>query len=193
MRDLKNIVAAVKEYSDETIDEVSEMSEEIIDEELIIVDWREYDDAIVEMIAEKVGSTDQMSAELLDEELWVCFNDERYKLPLTMSGHDRYVTISSLAWLLREKYDFWLMATNIEDDTHQILITSKVESEKLSKEYKEFVKNQLVQLQIGFDYFNCVDIPYLENENNATIVLPDHKEQVVATAELEKKPWWKLW
>ncbi|TCI01300.1 hypothetical protein EZV61_18675 [Corallincola luteus] len=193
MRDLKSVVAAVNEYSDESIDEVSETSEEIIDEELIIIDWREYDDAIVETIAEKVSSTDQMSAELLDGELWVYFNDERYKLPLTMSGHDRYVTISSLAWLLRDKYDFWLMAINIEDDTHQILITSKVESEKLNDEYKEFVKNQLVQLQIGFDYFNCVDIPYLEHENNATIVFPDHKAQELAKTELEKKPWWKLW
>ncbi len=187
MIDLKNIVTAVNEYSDETVDEVSETSEEIIDEELIIIDWRECDDAIIELIAEKVSRTEQISAEFVGDELWVSFNDERHKLPLTMSGHDRYVTISSLAWLLRDKYDFWLLASNIEDDTHQILITSTVESAKLNEEYKEFVDNQLVQLQIGFDYFNCVDIPYLENENNATISLPEQKEQELT------KPWWKLW
>lgn len=193
VRNLNNIAKAVDEYCSDSVEEISSVSEMTVNEEFIVIDWRECDDVIVELVAEKIGNTEQLSAEFSGNHLLVTFNDKQYRFPLTKTDKDRYVTISSLAWLLCDRYDFWLLASFLVDDTHLILITTKAESDKLREEHKECIGAQLVPLQLGFDYFNQVSIPYLEHENDASTILSENKDQQSHSKRHTNKPWWKIW
>ena len=92
--------------------------------------------------------------------------DKYWLLPLTFTRHDRYVALSSLAEVLKDKYSFWLVEGRLGDDTHGLLILSHEVALQLQTEHAEWLAATLVPMQLGFDYFNEIKVPYLGHENN---------------------------
>lgn len=92
--------------------------------------------------------------------------DKYWLLPLTFTRHDRYVALSSLAEVLKDKYSFWLVEGRLGDDTHGLLILSHEVALQLQAEHAEWLAATLVPMQLGFDYFNEIKVPYLGHEDN---------------------------
>ena len=46
--------------------------------------------------------------------------DQEYQIPLTSSERDLYVTISSLANLVRHKYEVRILKASLDGDTHAL-------------------------------------------------------------------------
>lgn len=92
--------------------------------------------------------------------------DKYWLLPLTFTRHDRYVALSSLAEVLKDKYSFWLVEGRLGDDTHGLLILSHEVALQLQTEHAEWLAATLVPMQLGFDYFNEIKVPYLGHEDN---------------------------
>ncbi len=153
------------------------LDEEEFDEQFVVIDHRSEEEEVVEAIAEKI--VESLDSFWEDDELWVSLNGERYKLPLTVTPHDRYVAISSLAELLKQQYTFWLATDSLQDDTHYLLILSNQVSEELKKEHSEFMQDKLTELELGHDYFGGLDVPYLHHEDHN----PEFKQQAKELAE----------
>ncbi len=140
------------------------LDEEDFEELFAVIDHRSDEEEVVDAISDQLDESIDCFWE--GEELRVKLNGEEFKLPLTLTKHDRYVAISSLAELLREKYTFWLATEHLEDDTHYLLVLSNQVSDELKNKYTDFLDTKLTQLRLGFDYFNDIKVPYLGHENN---------------------------
>ena len=173
------------------------------------IDWRSGEEEIVEAVCDLLQNGEELTANWNDDRLVVNYNGAPVEVPLTMTRHDRYVTISSLAHLLRAEYDFWLLKYHLEDDTHAILITTKTETQQLEA-HRELVSELLEQLRFGYDYFNKIEVPYLDHHDNNPNFKAQSEEIDRRNAEIEregrefieamrrewnqpKTPWWKFW
>ena len=176
MNDLNRLAEAIRAYAcedydadDDDLDEDEDFKEEV--EELIFQAFIPVDAAhdeleIVLRVAEKVKATNQLEGERVDDQLWVTLNNERYQLPLTSSGCDQYVTLSSLAYLLKEQYDFWILQSDQASGSHLLLVANKSDSEEMKKNNPQIIPEPLRPMKLGHDYFLDIEIPYLHHENN---------------------------
>lgn len=214
MRDIDNLVDAIKAYTFEPDDdeeyEPDDAVLEVVDDAFIAIDWREEEFSIVEAVAEKIQATDKLSAEFTEEKIWITLNGEKILLPLTLTPHDRYVAISSLAYLLRDRYVFWQLVYRLEDDTHELLLTTLDQAAYLEEHHSDIVPSTLARLRLGHDYFHGIDVPYIENEDHNPSFDRDSQQVAENRRVLEEetrklmeeirnevhrpsKPWWKFW
>lgn len=136
--------------------------------EILWIDHRSEEEEIVECVSSRIS--DSLSAYWEDDELWLNIESQKIKLPLTFSKHDRFITISSLAELLKQKYTFWLVKDHIEDDTIGLLVLANDISKTLKSKYFDWTNENLVELDPGYDYFNKIEVPYVGNlENNLNL------------------------
>lgn len=156
------------------------LDEDTFDDALLWIDHRSQEDEIIFEVADYLN--EPLFAEWRDDKLWLCYAnsesgananahtgseaDQCWLLPLTFTRHDRYVALSSLAEVLKDKYSFWLVEGRLGDDTHGVLILSHEVALQLQTEHPEWLAAMLVPMQLGFDYFNEIKVPYLGHENN---------------------------
>ena len=207
------------------IDALPTLQYEELEEVCLLIDWRDDEAGIVSVVSDVLRPEDALEAveHEDDEGLSVVWRGSEYVIPLTITPHDRYVAISSLAWILRNHYQFWLLKDSIDgSDTHALLILPLADSHRMEAERDEWVKDKLVKLQLGHDYFNGLAVPYTDHEDNN----PDFEAQAAAQREqqeqvkplieqavkqsmnelglkpgfaldiamkAQKRPWWKFW
>ena len=94
------------------------------DEAYIFVDHRDEESSIVEQVSERLASEHKLSAREDGDDLFVTYCGQRASHPAdAFRAHDRYVAISSLAELLKDRLPrslFWLRAR--ARDTHGLLV-----------------------------------------------------------------------
>ncbi len=141
----------------------------------IFIDHRDDEESIVSAVAERIS--EELTPELDDEALYVVHAGERHRFPLQFSPHDRYIAISSLAMLLRKRYRFLLLKPSIDDDTQGLLVALVTDVEAWGE-----LPEHLIPLDIGFDYFHDIRVPYLGGEGSAPNFLAD-RQQVQADSD----------
>jgi hypothetical protein len=160
--------------------QIVSLNEEDFDDALLWVDHRSQEDEIIFEVADYLN--EPLFAEWHEDKLWLCYAnaeadagvnstanvepDRKWQLPLTFTRHDRYVALSSLAEILKDKYSFWLVEGRLGDDTHGLLILSHAVASQLQTEHADWLAETLVPMQLGFDYFNEIKVPYLGHEDN---------------------------
>jgi hypothetical protein len=127
----------------------------------IFVDHREEEASIVASVSERLAPADALATRD-DETLFVTFRGQEQRIPLTMSPHDRYVAVSSLAELLKDDYRFFVLVPSLESDTHGLLVAPRSVAKKWDP-----LPEHLAPLQLGFDYFGQIQVPYLHHEDSA--------------------------
>jgi hypothetical protein len=170
--------------------QIVSLNEDDFDDALLWVDHRSQEDEIIFEVADYLN--EPLFAEWHEDKLWLCYasaegiadvsteanlaaNSEadvsaepnrQWLVPLTFTRHDRYVALSSLAEVLKDKYSFWLVEGRLGDDTHGLLILSHAVASQLQTEHADWLSATLVPMQLGFDYFNEIKVPYLGHEDN---------------------------
>jgi len=139
------------------------------------------DQVIVDKISDHLAAPDVLTTNEIDDQLFVVFRGRQYRIPLTNTFHDRYVTISSLAELLKEHYRFFLLESSMLSDTHELLVATNAEAQTWSS-----LPQHLAELQPGVDYFAGMRVPYLDNENSAPDFARDGRRWLEAKAAMEK-------
>lgn len=187
------------------------------DDAYVWVDHREEEVAIVELIAERLDEGDALTWREDGENLFVSYAGKEHRLPLTLTPHDRYVVISSLAALLAERYRFFLHKERLEDDTHGICVARASDVAAWGG-----VPAHLMSLELGVDYFSprAMRVPYLRKlDNNPNFAVERDaersereeagrnidawlKDQFEQDPQLRRaldslksagRPWWKFW
>ncbi len=158
-------IAYVDLYREDDDDEFLGM--DAIDDWVLWVVWFQQEEGIVKQLAEKLLISNKLTAEWVVDKLQVRWNDEEHILPLSSDNHNSYITLSSLACLLRESHDFWLLKHLMGDnDRHAILVTTKAQSDELTANYPGPASRWFVPLKLGHDYFCGIDVPYLDHEDH---------------------------
>lgn len=100
----------------------------------VIVDWREEDQEIVRLFGKRLPD-ETIEVTSTDKGLDVTYNGQRYSIPLTFTGKDRYITIRGFQELIRVKYEIRLFEESYLSDTHEFLILPKRQWEELDVRY----------------------------------------------------------
>jgi hypothetical protein len=118
---------------------------------------------------QKLQYFDKLAGDYKEGQLWIDLNGEQHVLPTHMGDeHGAYIALSSIAWLLKDSYDFWLLKHLMDDvdDRHAMLVTTKVQSVALTANYPGPVSRWFIPLKLGHDYFCGIDVPYLDHEDH---------------------------
>jgi hypothetical protein len=142
------------------------------DDAFVFVDHREEEASIVEYVSEHLAQEDALEVEEDGEQLSVRHRGNSHAIPLKFSPHDRYIMISSLAELLRERYQFFVLKSSLGGDTHGLLVAVHDDVRGWTA-----VPDHLVPLELGHDYFSGIRVPYLNHEDAAPDFVAD-REQV---------------
>src|SRR5262245_2206219 len=129
------------------------------EEAYIFIDHREEEESIVLSVSERLAPADALATRC-DETLFVTFRGQEHRIPLTISRHDRYVAVSSLAELLKDDYRFFVLVPSLNSDTHGLLVVPKSVAEAWNP-----LPEHLAPLELGFDYFGQIKVPYLFHED----------------------------
>lgn len=159
-------IAYVDPYHEDEDDDFLGM--DAIDDWVLWIGWRRQGTVNVRQLDEKLQYFDKLSAECSEGQFWINLNGEQHVLPPnTGDDHDTYVVISSVAWLLKDSYDFWLLKHLTGDvDRHAILVTTKAQSDELTANYPGPASRWFIPLKLGHDYFCGIDVPYLDHEDH---------------------------
>jgi len=167
------------------------------DDRYIWVDHREEETSIVEYVSDRLPEADALSSEFTNNDLRVTWRGRDYSFPIAFSTHDRYVAISSLAELLKDRYQFFILDSSLHGDTHGFYVATSEQVQSW-----ETAPQHLVPLELGLDYFagEPLKVPYLNhldnNPNFAADVADRRERQEKALAEFDRRysrPWWKFW
>ena len=151
-----------------------------LEDNLVHVDHRDDEDGLIKVIAESLQL--YLKCHWEEDTLLVTYRSQHYVIPLTFTPHNHYVTISSIALLLNYAFTFWVAHNSLENDTHSLVILINNLSKQLKKTHQLWLIKNLVKLELGFDYFYSIKIPYLHNKKNA----PDfEKESINSKQEKE--------
>jgi hypothetical protein len=156
-----------------TVKELVALDEEQRSEHFIWIDWRSFEVEVVEGAIQVLGEDGSLGFEEEDDEITVLYNGRRFEIPLTHTGSDRYVMISSMAEILKDKYVFWLDRGSAEGaDTHGLLLLTHAQSEELCRDHADWAAEHLLAFEPGFDHFSGLKVPFLHH--------PDHNPDFVS-------------
>jgi hypothetical protein len=132
------------------------------DDAYVFFDHRALESEIVGQVAERLAPGHALSAREDGEDVYVTYRGREHRLPLTISPHDRYVAVSSLAELLKDEYRFFVFLPSHDTDTHGLLVAHKSDADSWTA-----LPEHLAPLQLGYDYLHQLRIPYLNHEDSA--------------------------
>ena len=155
------------------VKELAALDEEARSEHFIWIDWRSFETEVVEGVIGVLGDDEALAFEEEDDDIAVLYNGHRFEIPLTHTGSDRYVMISSMAEILKDRYVFWLDRGSAEGaDTHGLLVLTHAQSEELRRDHADWAAEHLLAFEPGFDHFHGIKVPFLHH--------PDHNPDFVA-------------
>lgn len=141
------------------VDELLAMDEgELATQVCIVVDWKDEEEDIVKSFAKRLPK-EKLAPLRRGGLLWVRHNGRQHQIPLTDSDRDRYVAISSLANILRAKYEVRILKATLDGDTHALLVLPRATWRKLERKSPKWVR-QFRPLTLGKDYFGSGKVPY---------------------------------
>ena len=143
-------------------------------ERFVWIDWRSFETEVIEGIIGFLGEDEALDfQEGEDGGITVLYNARRFAIPLTHTGSDRYVMISSMAEILKDSYVFWLDRESAEGaDTHGFLLLTHAQSEELRRVHADWAAEHLLAFEPGFDHFHGIKVPFLHH--------PDHNPDFIA-------------
>jgi len=153
------------------------LSFEELENECAIIDWRASSEEVIEAI--NVFVPQAMDALVWSEDEdggSIGWGDKVFPVPLTFTAHDRYVVISSVAYVFKDHLTFWLLKDRLGDDTHSVLFVTKTQAELLKATDPQWVSTNLVDLELGYDYFGKLRVPYTGRIDNN----PKFREEAAA-------------
>jgi hypothetical protein len=133
-----------------------------------VIDHACEDDFVVTIIAVQVEP--ERTLEVLrewderadgDVGMTIALDDATHRIPLTVSRHDRYVVLSSLAWLLRDTHTMFIGRDSLGGDTNKILTLPNAVVADLRAHHAAWLDDKLQVLEPGFDHFNNLAVPHL--------------------------------
>jgi hypothetical protein len=128
----------------------------------IVIDRDDEESFLVEVIAERLAPEHELWVSQDGDDFRVTYVNEEHRIPLAISRHDTYIAISSLAELLKEDYRFFLLVPSLGRDTHRLLVVPAAQAQAWGA-----LPAHLKQLELGFDYFGGIKVPYLNHESSA--------------------------
>lgn len=143
----------------------------------IVVDWRADNREVIEQFAERLARGDALSTRYDDSGLYATYNGAEFRIPLTGSGADRYVTIGSVMAILAARYELRRFTFSVGSDTHSFLLLLREDWARLEKESRTWVEATFEAVPPGEDGFGGGEIPYAE----------------VPKAKSDGRPWWRFW
>lgn len=152
----------------EIVDRLVRAGDDDVDGPVVWVDWRSDETEIVDGVSALLAEEDRLDTRVAgsDGRLVVVRRGVEHTLPLTSTRHDRYVAISSLAWLLRDRYELRLLVDSLEGDTHALIVLTREQSAYLDETYADWSAQHTAPLELGHDYFHGIEVPYLDHENH---------------------------
>jgi hypothetical protein len=128
------------------------------------IDSHEEPGVIIPQVSKWLAPEHALTARVADDadHLFVAFRGQEHRIPLTLAWYDQYVEVSSLAELLQDDYRFFVLAPTLGSDTHGLLVAPIATA--LSWEP---LPEHLIPLELGFDYFGKIRVPYLNHEDSA--------------------------
>jgi len=154
------------------------LGEDYEGDDLLWVDHRSDDDGIIESLSDRLGADDAMTLEWRDDELWLQHRGAVHLVPLTMSPHDRYVAIGSVAELVRDRHGLYVRNDSLGGDTHALLVLSHAEVAAASKGARQLLGKHFTRVEPGTDYFGGPDVPFVGHADHN----PQFAEQAAAFA-----------
>lgn len=137
------------------------------------IDWRSSEQEVVDIVQSQLGADWTLQLTDDDERTLLTVQGADHIIPLTGTGSDRYVMLSSLAEIMKETHVAWLHKGRLEDDTHGVLVLPKDQSDELENRHVAWVEQHLSPLKKGVDGFSGLAIPYCGGEDNA----PDFEKE----------------
>lgn len=101
----------------------------------LAVDWREYDKDIVLLFGKAIP--EQVEVENTDKGLDVVYDGLDYKIALSFSPKDRYITIRGFQSIVRDRYEVRLFEASYLSDTHEFLILPHETWSELEERYPD--------------------------------------------------------
>jgi hypothetical protein len=143
----------------------------------IFIDNHEEPGVIIPQVSRRLAPEHALTARVADnvDHLFVAFRGQEHRIPLTLAWYDQYVEVSSLAELLQDDYRFFVLAPTLDSDTHGVLVVPVA----IARAWVP-LPDHLIPLQLGFDYFGKIKVPYLNHEDSA----PDFARESGAANEM---------
>jgi hypothetical protein len=158
-------------------------SESALARALAWIEHKEDEERIVQVIAQKLDDPSTLTPIRKGRQLWVAYRGTEFHIPLTDSRHDRYITISSLAKIMEKDYVFWLEQESLGGETHGLLVLRYHDLAQLDVEIQTDFMDRFVCLEIGYDYFSGLRIPYTQNVNNNPMFKQEYEQFKVTQAQ----------
>ena len=126
---------------------------------VMVVDWREYDEVIVQY-CEDILNTKLLTAETVDSdnaqgfELTIIYKDQRVLVPYQGDGADRDTTIIYLNQILKADYEIRLCNASLGSDTLQFLPLANSTWEKLERRWgRPALENCFTPIEMDSSFF----------------------------------------
>ena len=119
----------ITDPSESTIDDLFEDHNSIF-----WVDWKEDDAVLAEYVGSLINSVD-LKAERDGEDIYLSFKEKKLKVPLTLSGKDRHITLMAINEIMAEEYETRMVWASEGGDTLAFTTLSKNSWEKLEEKY----------------------------------------------------------
>lgn len=125
---------------------------------IVWIDHDAEEEAIVEAISVRLAPADALGAGFDETETFcVEWRGAPHPIPLSFSPHDRYILISSLAAMLRERYRFYLLTDTLSEASHGLIVLPAGDT----------APEGAAPLELGVDYFEPgMRLPYLGRLDN---------------------------
>ena len=144
----------------------------------VFLDHHEEPGVIIPQVSKRLAPEHALTARVAEDvdHLFVAFRGQEHRIPLTLAWYDQYVEISSLAELLKDDYRFFVLAPTLGSDTHGLLVVPIANALAWVP-----LPEHLIPLQLGFDYFGKIKVPYLNHEDSA----PDFARESGAERDMQ--------
>ncbi|AJQ96126.1 hypothetical protein [Gynuella sunshinyii] len=170
------------------IDQLVQSEGDVFEDQFIWIDWRASEQDVVGAFSEQLVHGQSFEYLVTKYDASICYQGQTFPVPLTHTGSDRYVVISSLAEILKSSYEVWQHKDSLENDTHGFLLLTVEQSQYLQREYPEWTDTNLCLLEKGFDFFNDLNIPYF-NHADDTLFRQQYEAAVAARQATFQKSW----
>ncbi|MFC0682553.1 hypothetical protein ACFFGH_32380 [Lysobacter korlensis] len=187
--------------------ELVELDGDDLYDQMIWIDWRSFESEVIDSFSERLPAEDRLGYTNEETPTAITYRGKAYRNPLTSTPSDRYVTIFSIAEILKPEYHIYTEKESCDGDTHGFFLFTDAEFSELCTEHAAWVKDRLRPLALGIDGFSGFNIPYFGNESHGDPDLAQKFERLHTkmharherllkkiTEQLEgKRPFWKFW
>lgn len=108
---------------------------------LIWVDWREYDEDIIDYVNRRLPKSDQIIVEFVDggkafgDDIVLCKDNQRFTIPYADDKMDRDTTLKAVAEFIKDGYDLRWFKESLGSDTLGFVVLGNKAWQELEEEF----------------------------------------------------------